>query len=443
MNGIQVEERLNKIARSVAEEYRNTGVELEELVKRASDNHLLSNPEIETMNALVNHMVFKEKFAEDKLATFKISKFENIMKVDRGMNIVEYKVAMLGDPEMQKAAEDEGDTRNIDDVPLTPQNAPLLMEAGEKNVDDIKDLYQARESEIASIKNRVIALLKEGESLDSIYGVLKDTWGEENKMELKSFFRQLTEELKAEGYLNRDIDADEDTDPVEADDDEPLKTAALNMMKIGSQIMLRESAHELIMDKLAEEYPYLAYKLEDRMPSEYYGANRDMYEKVASWSGLVRAAKAVGGAIGNKTNSAASWATTNTGRPLDRALQNVVLGSMVIAGASGAIEGTASATNAIRKRMWEGKLKKKYPELNQIDDDRYHDIYHSLVGLEPDLLKAPYALKEMISAHNQYGTIDQNTVLNLLSSGRSHAPTRGLVGSNIGKMIAMKESLVD
>ena len=431
MNGYQIEEKLNKIARSIAEHYRNGGVELEDLVKKASVDYLLGNPEIETLNAMVNHMVFKEKFAEDKLATFKISKFENIMKVDRSMNIVEYKVAMNGDPELAKAAEDNAPgEHNIDDVTVTPQNAPLLMEAGEKNIDDIKDLYVARDSEIASIKNRVIALLKEGESLDSIYGVLRDTWGEENKDELEPFFRQLMEELKAEGYLDREADVDTEVDPEEADDSEPLKIAADNLMKIGSQIMIRESAHEMIMCKLACDYPYFSAKLEGRMPDEYYGANRELLKNASLVSNVFNNAK------NYVKNPTANYA-------FDRALSNVIVGSLIVAGAYGASDAAASATNAVRSKIWESKLKKKYPELNQIDEDRYHDIYSSLVGLEPGLLKAPYALKEMITAHDQYGTIDQNTVINLLSSGRSGAPVRGLVGANVGKMLFQDQSLTD
>lgn len=431
MNGSQVEEKLNKIARLIADDYRNGGVELEELVKKGSEDYLLSNPEIETLNAMVNHMVFKEKFAEDKLSTFKISKFDNILKVDRNMNLVEYKVASYGEEEIAKtAAEEMSDERDLNDVELTPQKAPLLMEAGEKNIDDIKDLYVQRDNEIDTIKNRVIALLQEGESLDNIYGVLKDTWGAENEEELQAFFDQLVEELKQEGYLKKEDGVDPEAGSLGADDSDPLKQAALSLIKIGSEIMVRESAHEMIMNKLAEEYPYFAIKLEERMPDEYYGVRRQIEKRAAA---IKR--------VGNNIKQYIKNPTPNTA--FDRALANVAVGSLLIAGAYGVADAASNATNAVRSRIWESKLKKKYPELNQIDDDRYRDIYRSLVGLEPSLLKAPYALKEMITAHDQYGTIDQNTVLSLLGSGRQNAPVKSIVGANAGRMLFQGESLAD
>lgn len=407
MNTMHVEEKLRKIAAAITNNYVESGTDLDTLVKEARDNHLLSNQEVETLTGMVNHSVFKDGFVKDPLTTFKIAKFENIIetRVDRSMNIIEHKVAMYGSEEMNKTAEDRQDgTRDIDDVDVTPQNAPLFMEAGEQNIDDLRDLRYDHRKEIGAIKNRVIELLKAGESIDTIYGVLRDSWEEEDESELEPFFKELMAELKEEGYLDRDEEFNGYAQPIETEDDEPLKVASHRLRDIGTQIMLREVVHDKIMHKLAIEYPFFALKLETKIPDEYYGANQAI----------------------NKIAAAGNVAS---------ATSNVLIGSAISAGTVGAFEAARSASNAVRKRMWHDRLKTKYPELNQIDDNKYDDIYNSLVGLEPSLLKAPFALKEMILAHDQYGTIDQKTVLDLLGSGRHRGPVAATVGSGVGRLI--------
>lgn len=406
MNGYAIEEKLSKIAAGVAGEFRsNGGKDLEGLVKQAAERHMLNDPEIETLNGKVNHLVFKEKFAEDKLDTFVISKFENILKVDRGMNMVEYKVAMYGDDPMQKAAEEvyAPGERNIEDVKITPQNAPLLMEAGEENVEQIRDLRNERDGTLDSIKNRVVALLKDGETLSDIYAVLRDTWGDENKDDLDGYFQQLVAELKADGYLKPGDSYDPEIDKLQSEDDEPLKQASARLFKIAEQIILRESAHEIIMSKLAGDYDYFAEKLENKMPDDYYGVACALYKNAAT---MLKTAAPAGAQVGY----------------VRQVIPSALLAGAILAGGTALFQGGGLAVEQVRKNIWKNKLKRRYPELEQIPEERYNDLYGTIVGLEPSLLKAPYALKEMILAHDQYGTMDSSTILKLLDSGRNRHP---------------------
>ncbi|MDP3014238.1 MAG: hypothetical protein Q8M92_08365 [Candidatus Subteraquimicrobiales bacterium] len=402
--GFIIEEKLTKLAQEVADEYRRGGAELEGLVSSKASKSLLNNHETEVLNQKVNHLVFKEKFADDKTSTFKISKFENILKVDRTMNIVEYKVAAHYENEMEKAAEFEDGTQDAAKVDMTPQNAALMMEAGEKNIDDIQDIGNQREGALDNIKHRVVELLKNGESLSTIFSVLNDSWGDENKDELRHYFDQLVEELKTEGVVS-DGAYHEYARPRDIADSEPLKQASYHLLEASDELIKRECAHEIIVTKLANDgYEIMAHKLEDKMNKGYY-KNTYMLSKLAAQQLPVHVSQAV---------------------------KSALLGGLVLAGALKGLQATNSGIDKIRQVLWKDKLKKMYPELSQIPENKYTDIYGSITGLEPGLLKAPYALKEMIMAHHQYGTIDSRTTLSLLQSGRDAHPNTPLIAKTMG-----------
>lgn len=420
MSSYQVEEKLGKIAEELASEYRCGAGNLNAIIKRAQDKNMLNDHEVETLCGKVNHLVFKEKFAQDKLALFDIAKFDEILKVDRAMNIVEYKVAMHHDgDDMSKAAEENTPgARNIDDVPITPNNAALLMQAGEENIDDIRQMRSGREKEFESIRNRVIELARNGESLDDIYAVLRDTWGEGNEEDLRNYFTQLISELKLNGYVDKDKEFTRDANVDDVEETEPLKQAAENVCKIAEQMMLREAAHEIIMRKLAGNgYDEMAWKLENKVNGDYYGLACSLYKKADE--------------LKEKTAARAL--------PVDMAsaLRSALVGGAILTGAIAAGGAATASVDAIRKSVWRNKLREKYPELKQIPEQRYRDLYDSIAGLEPELLKAPYALKEMIMAHNQYGTIDSGTIIKLLESGRKNHPHAPLVAKSMASAMTL------
>lgn len=419
MNSYDAEEKLSKLASEVAKEFSYSGKDLNDIIKTSQQKNMLSDEEVKTLCAKANHAVYKERFAKDKLDTFKIAKFEEILTVDRHMNPVEYKVAMFMADDMIKAAGDDGHSAgtDLDDVNVNPQNAALLSEAGDRNVDDMRAIRSGRDREFDSIKNRVISLVQDGESLDSIYAVLRDSWGEENEEELKYYFTELVDELKRDGYIPKEKEFKHDFNVGEVEDTEPLKQASVNLLKLAEALIVRESAHEMIMDKLASSGYYdLAYKIENKMPGDYYGVSCALYKgadeimKVAAGPSLVTS---------------------------KQALTNALMGGAILGGGIAMLEGAYKVNDAIRKSMWKKKLRTRYPELMQIPEDRYNDLYDSIVGLEPELLRAPYALKEMIKAHDQYGTIDSNTIMNLLKSGRGRNPNSPVIAKAMSSAMTM------
>lgn len=425
MSLYQYEEKLTRIATEVASAFKNGEQSLNGLVKSAMDKHMLDANEVKTLCGKVNHLVFKDKFAEDKLSVYDIAKYEDILKVDRNMNVVEYKAACYADETFVKAAADDTSS-NINDVEMTPGNAALLSGTGEENISDMRQLDAMRDHEMSSIKNRVVALVREGESLDNIYAVLKDTWGANNDVELKAYFANLIDELKKEGYIKNTERFSGSGASVDASDEEPLKQAAMNILGISEQMMIRENVHEYIVNKLAEAgYDIMAENIERKRPHESYSINCAMckgasviladHEKVAS------------------TQLPVHWQT---------GLRSALTAGAVIGGGLKALQLGNSAIDAIRKNIWREKLRKKYPELNSIPEGKYNDLYDSIVGLEPELLKAPYALKEMIMAHHMYGTIDSQTILKLLESGRKTHPNTPLIASTMGKAMAMAPEYV-
>ena len=223
--------------------------------------------------------------------------------------------------------------------------------------------------------------------------------GDSNKDEFDVYFQQMVEELKKEGYVSPNANYDPKTGKLDVDDDEPLKQASMRLLKIGEQIILRETAHDIIMSKLAGEYEYFATKLEDKMPGDYYGVSSVLYKNASEM--LKTAAPNIG---------------------VREAIPSALLAGAILAGGSALFAGGTLAAESVRRKIWKSKLKRRYPELNSIPEDRYNDLYDTIAGLEPAILKAPYALKEMILAHNQYGTMDSGTTLRLLESGRKGNP---------------------
>lgn len=417
MSQYQVEDKLNKVAAEVAAEFLAKQGTLEELGKKAVDKYMLNKHETETMCGKANHLVFKDMFAQDKLAAFDILKFDNILKVDKRMNVVEYKAAMYCGESFDKAAEDVGDPRNVDNVNLDPVRAALLTEAGEENIDAMRALRTDRSKEFDTIRNRVISLVKDGESLDDIYAVLRDSWGEENGDDLKMYFGDLVNDLKREGHIPKEKEFKHGANAEDVVETEPLKQASASLLKIAEETMVREAAHNIIVSKLADAgYDALVIGLDRKMPGDEYGVACALYK----------------GAAEMNKEAAAPPVVQASG-----ALRSALMGGAILGGGLAIMGGAASAVSAIRKKMWKDKLRDKYPELAQIPEDRYSDLYDSIVGLEPEMLRAPYALKEMIMAHNLYGTIDSQTILKLLESGRKSNPNMPLVAKAMTSGMAL------
>jgi len=447
MSQYSIEDKLDKIAAEVTAHFLSEGKggkTLNDLVKKAADDNMLNEYEVETLTGKVNHAVYKPLFNQDKLAMFDIAKFETILKMDRNMNITEYKVAYTDGKDMQKAAQAEDDddpayitAENIGRAKINPVQAALLMENGEDNMRELYDAKNEREKEISTIRNRVIALLKNGETLDNIYAVIRDTWGDGNKEEAKAFFDNLVENLKVDGYVKSDEYGDSAV-AEDVDDGEPLKQASMNLLEQSERLIKREIIHDVIVTKLASEgYGMMAEKLDGKIPDNYYGASCAVYKYAAFWDSIASGMRYVGDQFRPAQGSAPCMPKKGpTHIPAVRSMAAMATAALVLGAAVKGMDLTTKGIDAIRKNMWREKLKKRYPELNSIPEQMYNDIYDSIVGLEPTILKAPYALKEMIMAHNQYGTIDANTTLKLLESGRKSHPNMPLIAKSMMAGIA-------
>ena len=80
----------------------------------------------------------------------------------------------------------------------------------------------------------------------------------------------------------------------------------------------------------------------------------------------------------------------------------LVLGSKIIDGAK-----------TIRVKS---KIKKDFPELNEIPKKMFNNIFESLVGSDKGLLDTPWVLAQQIMKHYEYGSMDISTVKTLLDN---------------------------
>ena len=71
--------------------------------------------------------------------------------------------------------------------------------------------------------------------------------------------------------------------------------------------------------------------------------------------------------------------------------------------------GVGGVAEAIKGNVWHDKLKKQYPELNDIDPKMYSELYTSIIQANPGLVDNPFVLKETIKGQADYGTLDLNT----------------------------------
>ena len=83
-----------------------------------------------------------------------------------------------------------------------------------------------------------------------------------------------------------------------------------------------------------------------------------------------------------------------------------------------------------KSKVVKAKLKKQYPELAKIDTKVYSDIFDTLVTLNPNLLRTPFALSSLIKKHSEYGAIDTPTIQQL-SAGK----TRPNLGAELTKAL--------
>jgi len=417
MFGIQSfdEERIEKLATQVLAYAQDTQISLTDGLRKIATDYGLSSAEIENVCGRVNHIHFSNKFAEDKLVSFKRAVFEDVIgsttktagyRIYSGKlmkNIYEYLDKEAADKDIAPEGE-FAEPRKYKQS--DSQRKASLIDAAHRNADTLNEMESNRNAELDKMRNTIIQLVQSGESLNNIYEVIYKTWGKNNVGELDRYFAELIGDLKADGYISSKdelkipgVESIPDREIAET----PLQKSAESILKLSTDIIKREIVHYNLQDMLKEAGEHTSARIVDEIAGDEFMVADIMataMEKDAKFFQTIgKALKSTG--IGTALFAAPAILGASIARADDIAWK-------------------------MKRKKIQEDLPNRFPELKEIPAQKYVDIYETITALTPVLLKAPYALAETIKGVYEYDTIDTGTITSLISaSAKGKQPSIG------------------
>lgn len=492
------EERHMRVAQIAVNMCKRELLDPTEALYKAASQNALNPAETEDVCAKLNHILFREKFAEDKLAVFNAAKYDRMRKeaslqsidmvTDYGKinrrvreNILMKLAEITGqdpnqiDPEQLMAQEQqmmqaqmaqqqggmpqeqapqgqvpqEGAMPQEGAIPPMPMEDPIMDEASERlkshefsrfmeqtaaNASEISAHHMAIDNIVDEMKNRIVALFREGVPLEDVYSTILTSVGESQAPAIQEYFMKVIEDLKAQGLIPEGEQVHyPDAEKVAADfcADEKLAKMAMDIKDNTDMALIKEAMHEACLDALTHAGKFrLAEQIDKNVESTRY---TDLLKQAGSMGPQAQAA----------------FDTLKRGRDSIGAVMKeyatpLAMGAGAV-GAGAALKGTEALYQKIKMRRMKKKLPNMYPELKDIDKNKYGNIYDTLVNLNPGIMKAPWALSEAIKKYNDYGTIDIGNILDLQRTGQGSAspfisdiavkPTQNTIQSIINKQL--------
>jgi len=405
------EERIEKLATQVLSYAQETQISLTDGLRKIATDYGLSSAEIENVCGRVNHIHFSNKFAEDKLVSFKRAVFEDVIgsttktagyRIYSGKlmkNVYEYldKEAAVADVASEGEFAEPRKFKQSD-----TQRKSSLIDAASRNVDTLNEMDSNRNAELDKMRNTIIQLAQSGESLNNIYEVIYKTWGKENVGELDRYFAELIGELKADGYLSSKdelkIPGIEDI-PDRGIAETPLQKSAEAILKLSSEIIKREIVHYNLQDMLKEAGEHVSARMVDEIAGDEFVVADIIAASIEKDANFL---KTIGKALKASGVDKAILAGTALAVP------SAIFGASIARADDVALK--------MKTKKIQTSLPNRFPELKEIPAQKYIDIYETLTALTPVLLKAPYALAETIKGVYNYDTIDVGKITSLISA---------------------------
>ena len=409
------EQRHSLIAQSAANRCKRELMDPTEALMKAASDNALNAVEIEDVCAKLNHILFQEKFAEDKLAVFNAAKYD-ANRSNSAPSMGETKEASYSPADNESRIRD-GLQKRAEEL---MQQDPIMEGAAEKikehefnrfleqataNASEISAHHMAIDRIVSEMKQRILSLFREGVPLEDVYSTVLMAVGESNAPAVQDYFMNVIEELKQEGFIPQDQTV-QFTDPEKIACDYAVDR---KLSKLASEAkdnidltILKEAAHKVCLDGLTAVDRFdLAEKV-----SHIVGSTRyiDVIDKIAMPAG------------GN-----AGTQKPPMQKPDGVSKRDIMQWAMMAAAGPAiamAIEGGKAGYESIKKSSLKKKLPNMFPELQNIDEQQYNHLYDTISALDPGLLSAPYALAEMIKRYSTYGTIDTGNILQLQGAGK-------------------------
>jgi hypothetical protein len=413
------EEYVEKIAFEVVALSKEDVISLTDAVIKKAGDYGLSSNQIENVCARVNHIKFREKFAEDKLSVFNIAKIDDVLGYKEEKVAAEDKVIELtGDTIIiSKFAEEAVEENN--NVPLVNQDMRQnveLYDMSVDNADQINDLQHSQSVKDNELYETVKSLALKGESLGDIYEVLVKTWGEDNISDINSKFIELINRLKSEGYM----DSKEKFEipsmsaiPEREIDESDLSIKAAELMAITDDLFTAEYV-SLEASKMMKQAG---------MDQECNDINKMYTRSILSDELLEKAAAIPLGAglgyaeqLSGLINPNIARAATDPSYMLHPKSVGMISGSIKKILPLAIIAGAAHFANKYVENKKYEKVRKDMmadPEFSGVTPSHFDKVYSTIVRVNPDLLETPYALGEIMKKHIEYGTIDVGALKDL------------------------------
>ena len=409
-NPMEAEARIEKLAKEGIDVASEQGIELTEAIEKVAESHGLNDDEVANVCARANHLTWNNVRNENMLGTFKIAKYEDINdKVKTVTETKEY-VPYMNPNSLQKVASD-------DQCPRINYDNDIIIEAAYKNMDRLNSDKEDESGQIVAMENTIKQLIQEGETPQDIYEVLRQTWKDSSKEELDSFYSDVMQSLMSEGSIDGSIDIsipDSDEGEREASESELSKQAS-RIENIQRSIVQRELSHLKLFVKLAERGLIKeATEIEDM----HHGPMEML--KIAA-------------------------------APVPMSAKNYMINGLILGGGSMAAQvGVAAITKgytAIKRKRMFNSLRERFPDLKEIPDKKYFDIYESITNATPALLQTPYILAEAIRKPFKTGTFtlsDMKTLTDIQAKKDSNDIAKDLssAAQTVGKM-SINETIED
>jgi len=360
-NPIEAEARIEKLANKGIDIAAEGGLELTEAIKKLAESEGLNDDEVANVCARANHITWNKVRKNNSLGTFKVANYEEINNDTRKIEDKTEYTPYVNPNSILKVANEVISTDRYD--------KDTIITAAYTNMDKLNAANDAKSNQIVAMNNTIKQLIQEGETPQDVYEVLRQTWKESTKEELDSFYTDTMETLKAEGSIEGSVDTS-----IPDSTDVPMEISESKLNKQAS--VLEAIQHDIINHELAHLKLYT-----------------DMHSM-----GLNKIASNIDNGCSNQMmmlKVAATIAPPKGLSPKDYLVNGLILGGSSLAARAGVAAITKGYTAIKRKNMY-NSLRERFPDLQEIPEKQYFDIYESVTNATPALLQTPYILAETI-----------------------------------------------
>jgi len=430
------EEYIEKIANEAVGLSKKEVMSLTKAVEKKAESYGLNSHQIKNVCARVNHIMFREKFAEDKLATYDIAVYSDIIKKPAVDPVSSSNVIKARTETMDKVAEQEEDY-TVDSlegiIDREKREIIALYKMAMENADEIAAMHNERDIKQEDIYNTVKSLVLAGESLDDIAEVLVKTWGKDNIESIKAEMSSIAKRLRSEGLLEGDMNEIDFEDISERElGDSELQKQASEFSEIQEKILEMEFVHNKVIGMMKEAGEYS--KSVDIESAVSCSIITPEFVKMAARvdPGLYYADQ-LSGLINPNLASQAVSSTYSLAPHQVAGVRAITRRILPFAAALGAFAAYERVTKDVKYKKVKERLE-DLPDFKDVPKKDFERAFDTAVKANPKLLDLPYALEDIVKKHIEYGAFDAKSISEIQNIGTTKPTDIINTGINIAAL---------